>query len=947
MFTLQEGVRVFSFIRGVLKPYFNAEGRYIEPNPQQEVFLAKRFNKDNKAAKAFLPVFYNVLETQNPVTLGAAEKILRRYADKQDVALLRASPLADTHEIRRNTGTFLCKNVSPIFHMDIDGIESEVIDLGLQLEQVLGTLNELDSNMFPEGLQYVAKASGSARIKKGIRVHLYLKMNKALANAQLKYIAVCLNKSCKEKFGYSLLDTSVYDQVHLMYTADPVFEDKNTDPFKNESRFVSRLEGAEVVMPEYVPEITPANTIILEKQHYSYIEGIEGLHCLPNKDMKLRMERITTAKDNVFMRHSISLYAAAIEYGVDIGWLDGMIKPHIEDYRKRKKNAKPTSTYIQNAKNAALKIILGRSIRVVKGGIDVSSNPSQANLLPIKDLPTDSNSRDKFLHINELPPENTLTFIKASLGTGKTTTVQSWLSSGMVEGRVLAVTNTVSLVEGNAKKLDSGVYNKLKDFSDFKYGSINRMSTTIHSLHRFRDTLQSGGLELLFIDEADAVMNDILFSEVVKEREKCVSALSLAMRKAKYVILSDGDISPETVEAYARLCDPVKSVNIYKHDRKMLEGAVARELPDEKSVWAALQGSLDIGEKCLLVSDCSPDELHLKGAVLRETTGANIKEVHKNSTKDADIREILNYGNQALIQQNIEGLLCSPSVTSGVDFSYFDSVFLLTRDSAIHTPNLRFQALRRDRGSQTIYYHTSPNTEGFKTGYEMYDEQLGWAYRCRKIFAKRREAECKRYLSTFRMLLRDQGCRVIIDPTKWGDLEIDKEVEKALKQERVEAIMSSTPMFSQRRHADAYEVKQDIVRYYEDVEDLSGVTEDAVRRFLKEKPVERARFFHKIVKHFWTDLVACKQLLSWDPLRDAISTRPHVWYQSTGRDARMEPWRLKLYITQMGMVYKDPGNYDSIIHWYRVFCQTNSLQIPVQFQTDEEKELFLDRENLE
>ena len=935
---------MFSFIKGVLKPYFNAEGKYIEPWEGQEVKLCKQFNSLNKPSKQYLPVFFDVVSCTNPVNLGEVFTLLETFASHADTALLRGSPLVDTKDLRRNNGNFNSRNPSKIVHMDIDGIPTSTTVLEEQVQEIMVLLHNLNPTMFPLGLQYVAKASGSSGVKPGIRFHLYLKSDRGVTNPQLKYIAQKLNKKCLETYGYELLDPSVYDPVHVMYTADPIFTNPKTDPYNNISRFHKNLEGTIMTLPEYMPEVTPANTIILEKEHYSYVEGIEGLHCFPNKDMQLRFDRLLEAQDNVFMRHSISLYAAAIEYGVDVGWLDTQVKPHIEKYAKNKGD-RPASAYIANAKQAALKIVLGRSIRVVKGDIDVSTNPAQPSMLPIKDIATNSEPRDRFLHINELPPPGTITFVKASLGTGKTTTVQSWLSSGMITGRVLAVTNTVSLVEGNAKKLNSGVYNKLKDFSDFKYKSIDRMSTTIHSLHRFRETIQSGGLDLLFIDEADAVMNDILFSEVVKERERCTAALAAAMRKAKYVILSDGDVSPETVEAYARLCDPVKSVNIYKHDRKMLEGAVARELPDEKSVWAALQGSLDIGEKCLLVSDCSPDELNLKGAILRDTTGANVKEVHKNSTKDVDVKEILTYGNASLIQQGVQGLLCSPSVTSGVDFSYFDAVFLITRDSAIHTPNLRFQALRRDRGAQTIYYYTAPQTEGFKTGYELYEEHLGWSHRCRKIFAKRRENECKRYMSTFRMLLRDQGCRVVIDPAKWGELEVNQETVKELRRQRVDAILSATPLYTQKRHADAYEVKQDIVRYYEDIDDLSGVTEDAVERFLKDKPPERAAFFHKIVKHFWEPLERCKALCNWDPLRKAIMTQANVWYQATGRDARMEPWRLKLYVKQMGMDFKKPGETDQIVHWYRTYCQVNNYIIPTQFQTDAEKEMMLEMEN--
>jgi hypothetical protein len=47
----------------------------------------------------------------------------------------------------------------------------------------------------------------------------------------------------------------------------------------------------------------------------------------------------------------------------------------------------------------------------------------------------------------------------------------------------------------------------------------------------------------------------------------------------------------------------------------------------------------------------------------------------------------------------------------------------------------------------------------------------------------------------------------------------------------------------------------------------------------------------------------------------------------------------------MGMSFKHPGDMTEITHWYRVFCKCNSIQIPIQFQTPDEKALTMDMEN--
>lgn len=927
---------MLTFIEGVFKPYFSG-GEYIEPAPDSKVRLAKVFDANGKSIDPIMPKFFNVIESVNPNTLDQVFKLVSEYQKNPEIAMIRATPVSSIRNIRRNTETFNCSVRSRILHMDIDGIDPPTSGMSIeeQGKWCIGLLNELDPEIFPLDAGFIAKASGSAGIKKGIRLHMYVQADKAVSNAQMKWLAYQLNRKCKEEHDFELLDTSVYDKVHLMYTAEPIFENPDLDPFKDKDRSVL-VDGSVINLPEAMPEYKGMASYTLKKEHLGYIMGINGLHDYPSDDFSNRIEKLRTAHDNVFMRHSISVYAAAVEQGVDINWLDEQVRKILGEYQGLKRDPE---AYINNAKQAALKIVLSRSLRKVDGNVNVSSDPTAPSMLPVKDLDTDSDVNDRFLKINTLPPEDTLTFVKASLGTGKTTTVQTWLSSGLFKGRFIAITNTVSLVEGNAKKLESGCYNKLKDYTEFRDGKIDRMSTTIHSLHRFYDTISQRGLDMVFIDECDAVMNDILFSDLIKEKDKCIKTLKLLLQEAKYVVLSDGDISPETIEAYARLCDPVKPVAIYQHDRKMLANAQAIELFDENSVWAALQGALEIGEKCLLVSDCSPDELNEKGIALRSVTAANIKEIHKNSTKDADIREILTYGNPSLQQQRVDALLCSPSVTSGVDFSYFDTVFLITRDSGIHAPNLRFQALRRDRSAKTIYYYTAPATEGFQAGADKYEESLGWLQRCRKIFAKRRENECTKYKSTFRMLLRDQGCSISLDPGKWGKIE---SANAEYHEERVNAILSATPSFQLQRHNDAWEVKQFITKYYDQIDDMGDVTQEVVELWLAQRPHDRAAFFHKVHKYFWPIIKRC--VGSFEPFVQELKNNPSKWYQCTGLDVRTEPWRIKRYMKMMGI--NEPGEFSNIISWYRTYCKISQIQIPTEFMTDFELSMLGDKDVL-
>ena len=823
-----------------------ATGTWGESKVDEFVF-AKEFSLKHPEGKpASMPYKFNVVDEVDPKNLNEMYSIMEWLTQSPNLVAVRGKCIAQPTAVRRKHANFNVDNSSYIIAMDVDGISDtggfNTFDLRNLGKHVIKLLNNISEDMFPLNAGFIAHASSSAGIKPGIRMHMLLESNIPVTQGQLKFLFTSINESSRQKYKFDIADLAYYSSVQLHYFADPIFRDSFQDPFKVEGKTrLVKVEGTTLNLPKDLPDHS-ATRGEFKEEFYSLLDQIKGKKVASDR-VEVVISELEEADDAVYLRIIPKLYHRALEDGVDFAWLEKEIKPALEEYVKTKDNSRSIQDYYNNGRREALKAFVNNSKRSIPEG--------NVKGVPIRKLETDSRETKNFLKINTPPPKGHLTFIKASLGTGKTTAVTKWLENDQLPGSFLAVTNTRALVSSNAKKFNAGQYDKSVDMLNFKRGAEQRMSTTIHSIHKFKSFV--GQIDTIFIDECDAVMNDLLFAPVVKQRRECISVLRDLLESAKTVILSDGDISAETIEAYGSLIEFDKPVSYYNHHRRMLEKANAYEFPDESSIWVALQTSLEMGEKSILVSDCGPAELNEKGIALRKHTGANVKEIHSNSTSDVDIRRILDYTTNELIEQQIDCLLCSPSVTSGVDFNYFDNVFVITRTSN-QAPNMRFQAIRRDRGAKNIYYFTDKSTSGFSAGSEQYNVDEGWKELAQQLYVKRRELESRNYASTLRFYLLDQGANIDIFSESWGKIESAEEEYHA---ERVAAIFNSTSEYCMPRHADAYEAKLMLLKYYKVEEGLKGLTQDLVEAFIKDKPHQRAEFFHKLHELFFDAITQC------------------------------------------------------------------------------------------
>lgn len=958
--------------RGVPYTISSKEGNY---------FVKTFSDKAPEGNPPKMVTLFDVDEIVEPRNLKETLKMVERYREKHYNFAIRYAPVLDVSakeemtRLRRSPENFFLGKPSPIIFMDIDTLELppyiDWFDVEAQGKYVCDLLHDRFPALFAKDMGFIAKASGSSGIKLGkIRLHLYLENEFYITPDQAAYIAhSVLNKDQESGKKIDLVDPAPYHPRQPHFIADPAFLDSQQDPFKAAGKErVYYREGAKATIKQNTPKHVFNRAATVRGKHHLMMDNTIGADSLTPRVMD-KLEWMSEKEEGMFIRHVPSLYHMVWEDGISFDFLEKEPTQHEEDrfgiflhtilknYGSVQNGKRSMQDYFNNGRKACVAKIVGEAERGIPTNINISrakaSEVDHSDEMPdniraghwqhdieVELLTTDAKSQEDFVRLENLPPENSITFLKASLGTGKTTAVKMWLALGKIQGRFLSVTNTRALVDSNAQKFgapEDEAYRKMKFHNEFYNDPSGRMSTTIHSLHRYKEMAEMGMIDFLFIDEADAVMNELLNSTLMRERNKCIQTLEALLDNCKYVVLSDGDVGEETIESYVTLGTKGKKVVAYNHHRNMLRNSKAWEVDEEESIWSIVNASMGCGEKTIVVTDLGPEALNIRQKTLAALhPGQVVKQIHSNSSNDVDIAEILKYTNTALESQKIDTLLCSPSVTNGVDFRYFDNICVITK-ATTQAPNLRFQALRRDRGAKYIYYYTDDKTKTFRSGYttDFLDRDLGWLGRHQAKFGLRRYRECQRFPTTLRYYLLDQGCKVEIMKDEWDKLDYS-EAKKECMEERVHAIVMATEQHTEMRHNDAWEAKNEVVKYY-DLDSVDCVCPETATLYVNEKPNKKMQFLHDIVKGgLWKEVRKC--VMSPVPFIKFLEKHGEKFYQATGNSSN--PFLGKMYISMCGLEYDEEtgmADFGKVINWYRVFCLMNEFKIPRDFMTEAEK----------
>jgi len=881
---------------------------------RENTWLTKRIDKYGNKLRANFPKKFRLGKYYNPSTLEDLYPILEILGNDPKALIIR-------HKYKEHTinntvfrqAKFVENAPSKIICMDIDELDLPLhissTDIEGQGEYVCNILNKCNSEVFPDDMGFIAQGSSSAGLSKTIKLHLWLQNYDEIDQSQLRNLFSIVNSTFKTKYGLNtnLVDPALYHDIQAHYTAYPIFEEDSTDPLKGKRMIYSR--GNYSYVPEqYSSYIKPVKTTLREQE--LYLTSIAGGR-QRTVELEKRIEFLHSwdpARPG-FRNKVISIYHEAIQSQYCLELLKGEIAEVVE-----RKRPGQLEDYIQQGKSSAVSNIKACSTREI---------PEKSLGLSLQSI--HGGDQETYLDMERFPPKNSVTFLRATLGTGKTYTIQQWLEGGHIQGKFLAITDTSALVNSNTER-----FAPARDFRntlgrlDFATGKVDRLSGTLHSLLKIKDFTNK--FDFLFIDEADSLMNNLLFAGIISEekRVQIIEVLRELLQNTDRVVISDGDISEETVAQYINLMEGSRKLCRVNHRRKNLKGVTAYKHEKESSLWGALQGHLELGDKCLVVSDSSPKVLNEYWTTFnRLMPQKQVKVVHSASTNDPDVTDIIDNTTVALRRQEIDALLCSPSITNGVDFNYFDVVLILTT-SENHTPNMRFQAMMRERHPGTIHYFFSHRKQHV-TGYSGVTISKDFLPTARKSYALRREREYKTYVSTFNYYLVDAGAMIeVIDIPYDSPLDaIDKEDYNT---ERILAIMDSKEGVSQLRHNDAYEMKQMIKHYYE-IDELSW---DDTAEFIADKPEVHAEFFHKLYPLFGTTLLTHNV----DAITKALSASAYKYYLATGEPLPYSKGEInvKKVLSKCG-IKKDTKD---ILHWYRKYCEyTQGVVLPIELSDKE------------
>jgi hypothetical protein len=147
-----------------------------------------------------------------------------------------------------------------------------------------------------------------------------------------------------------------------------------------------------------------------------------------------------------------------------------------------------------------------------------------------------------------------ISLIESGLGTGKTRVTNNHIIDS--NKKVLSLVHLISLCQNQVSNFNKLLNEKtsvddsqMKTYKDKDINPSNSVNSTIHSLNNINDTIKKIAnkdivehFDSIFIDEAHRVLHILFSSENLKgQRKKLIELVISIIRKAKQVIMTDGD----------------------------------------------------------------------------------------------------------------------------------------------------------------------------------------------------------------------------------------------------------------------------------------------------------------------------------------------------------------------------------------------------------------------
>lgn len=328
-----------------------------------------------------------------------------------------------------------------------------------------------------------------------------------------------------------------------------------------------------------------------------------------------------------------------------------------------------------------------------------------------------------------VPEENTITFVKSALGTGKTTLLKTWLESWFNLGAFsLGCRN--SLLHSFCES--AGFYHIHEDnFGLMKNDPNGQFALCVDSLLRFKS--EDFDNKILILDEVCSIIPHLLISSTIPKhlRSLIINLFKQAIRRASRVICLDGNLADWAVE-FLREISPDKKVirveNEYKPTKPLLlyRGSVNADGKIHNRDTSGTISEILKSKRPAIVAD-SQSFCERIDYLLSDFAYTTLR-IDSTTVGEKYAREFLANPDKYLKDNDISALILSPTAESGIDISiknYFSDCFVFAFGT-LGVNSIRQLSQRvRDDVLTHLWVNESPKvSKNLSKGYEDIVEEV-------------------------------------------------------------------------------------------------------------------------------------------------------------------------------------------------------------------------------
>ena len=299
-------------------------------------------------------------------------------------------------------------------------------------------------------------------------------------------------------------------------------------------------------------------------------------------------------------------------------------------------------------------------------------------------------------------PRGTILLVKGPQGCGKTQELLKPVAAHFRTSTVIAISGTVSLVSDLATRLDAVDY-KSADAGDLD--ASNALAICINSIcnPKFSEILSRPDTVVL-IDEIDRVLAALHdpHGTLGKQARSVLERLTALIQNARLVIGVDADVRNQTVQTVAALRAPEQNLVIHTVESRWALPTI--RFGEKRQIWNEILSAVAANERVLVTGDTAGEVIRLSKILKALHKNKRIVEIQSRqgvaTTGDPEVKALLKDINAGITE--IDVLICSPAVESGVSITtpHFTRHFALY--SGVTAPTQIIQQMRRDRTATTI-----------------------------------------------------------------------------------------------------------------------------------------------------------------------------------------------------------------------------------------------------